>query len=196
MDQLLIKQFEVTRGSNTILRNHTTVTNAQPSSYSVGMHIGGCVQMLLLCYPKASQTLTRRIVFHDYEEYLTGDVVGSAKVKFPALGLVLKEVEAAIDREYKINEGHDLSNLEHIVLELVDRAELLVWCYEQYEMGCRTPRFLAMMTRVAEKVHQLKQKFEQNMPGHPSEYEKHLSDGTANLYAYIQFRGKEAARKN
>ncbi|AKE44635.1 hypothetical protein AU106_gp004 [Sinorhizobium phage phiM9] len=192
MTDLLLKQFEVTRGSNTIVRNHTTVTNSPPNSYNVGNHVGGCVQTLLLCFPRASTALIRWMAFHDYSEYETGDIVGSAKVKHPTLGKVVKEIEDKIEEEYQILVGYDLTELEKIVVDYVDRAELLLWCFEQYEMGCRTKRFLNMMKRVDQKVLQLKNEFVDERPLQPSAYEMHLHDGVVRLSQVVAARYREA----
>jgi hypothetical protein len=174
---LLLKQLEVTRVSNTVIRNHTTVTNGQPTAYNVGNHVGGVIQLLLLLFPKASTALVRIMAFHDYQEAVTGDVIGSAKVKFPKLRDVLEEIETAVDEEYKIIDGCELSDLEWIIHDLVDRGELLLWCYEQYECGCRTPRFLKMLNRVSEKVYDLIVNFRKNILKNATAYDKHLLEG-------------------
>ncbi|QNH71431.1 hypothetical protein PP938_gp204 [Rhizobium phage AF3] len=191
---LLLKQLEVTRGSNTIIRNHTTVTNSPPSAYNIGNHLGGGLQLLLLFFPDASLELIRWWAFHDYLEYETGDVVGAAKVKYPQLNKVLAEIEDDLEKnEYKILEGFEIEPLEKIVLDFIDRAELLLWCFEQYHMGCRTKRFLKMMNRVGEKVKKLRDEFNSKISKRPSEYDAHLSKGVANLYTIIEHLSKEIA---
>jgi hypothetical protein len=192
--ELLLKQLEVTRGSNTIIRNHTTVTNSPPNAYNIGNHLGGGVQLLLLFFPDASLELIRHWTFHDYLEYETGDVVGAAKVKYPKLGVVLGEIENDLEvNEYKILEGFELLPLEKIVLDFIDRGELLLWCFEQYHMGCRTKRFLKMMNRVAEKVKKLREQFNDTISRNKSEYDKHLHDGVNTLYSVIDHLSKEIA---
>ncbi|QNH71849.1 hypothetical protein P9VFCI_119 [Rhizobium phage P9VFCI] len=190
---LLLKQLEVTRGSNTIIRNHTTVTNSPPSAYNIGNHIGGGVQLLLLFFPDASLELIRHWTFHDYPEYITGDVVGAVKVSYPKLAAALGEVEADVEKEHKILEGFELEPLERIILDYIDRAELLLWCFEQYHMGCRTKRFLKMMNRVGEKVKKLRDEFNSKISKRPSEYDAHLSKGVSNLYTIIEHLSKEIA---
>ncbi|QIG69703.1 hypothetical protein EVB81_134 [Rhizobium phage RHph_I46] len=189
---LLLKQLEVTRGSNTIIRNHTTVTNSPPNAYNIGNHLGGGLQLLLLFFPDASIELIRHWAFHDYLEYETGDIVGAAKVKYPKLGTVLDEIETDLEKnEYKVLEGFDLIPLEKIVLDYIDRGELLLWCFEQYHMGCRTKRFLKMMNRVGEKVKKLRETFNSTISKQRSEYDEHLHKGVNTMYTVIDHLSKE-----
>ena len=182
--QLLAKQLEVTRISLGIIRNHSTITNAQPSAYNVGNHTGGVIQLLLLFFPKASTALVRVLAFHDYSEFATGDIVGSAKTKYPKLGDVVEEIEDLLEDEYKLMDGCELTDLEWLVHDIVDRAELLFWAFEQYDCGCRAPRFLNMMTRVTKKVFELFDevaKPENGLKKRNHDYEKHLRKGVSNL---------------
>ena len=182
--ELVEKQLEATRLSLTVLRNHTTITNSQPSAYSVGCHIGGVIQLLLLFYPDASRNLVRQMAFHDYLEIETGDIVGAAKVKYPELNEILNKIETDLDeKEYKILCDYPLAPIEKFVHDLIDRAELLFWCFEQYQTGCRAPRFLKMMRRVYEKVHKLQGQIYESVGR--DEYESNIGYGTKKLEVII-----------
>ena len=194
---LVEKQLEATRLSLTVIRNHTTITNSQPSAYSVGCHIGGVIQMLLLFYPNSSKNLVRQMAFHDYLEIETGDVVGAAKVKYPELGKVLEKIEADLDeKEYKILCDYPLTATEKYVHDLIDRAELLFWCFEQYQTGCRAPRFLKMMKRVHEKVMKLVDQIGDYEGKETGSYEFDLAHGTFNLRLVIERKIDELAKIN
>ncbi|QIW87887.1 hypothetical protein Ab1vBOLIVR5_gp239 [Agrobacterium phage OLIVR5] len=144
---LLMKQLEVVRISSGIIRNHTTMVS-NGSAYSNGAHIGNCIQLLLLVLPTASPALIRHTVFHDYPEFVTGDIVGDAKVKFPELKAVVDIIEEKIDKEFIILDGYDMNEAEQKFLKALDRLELYIWCLEQYQLGCRSPRFMKMVDRL------------------------------------------------
>ncbi len=143
----LYQKLEITRISNTVLSNHTTQTN-NGFGYTVGQHVTGCIQILLIYFPWSSKNLIQQIVFHDYAEAVTGDVVGNAKKLYPELKAALDIVEKRVDEKYNIVTNYPITEKEYEILELVDKVELLLWCYEQFLSGCRLPRFLSMLKRV------------------------------------------------
>ena len=185
----LSKQLEVTRGSLHIARNHTTITNALPSSYNVGFHTAGCIQLLLIFFPSIEQRVVRHTAFHDYPEFVTGDVVGSAKKTYPDLDDILCVIENEIENEYKVfGEDCVLTELEYIVFELIDRSELLLWCYEQLELGCRSPRFLRMVERVSNAVKKFTDQIKSHDTRQADEYTKMIVEGSSNLFAALSAR--------
>lgn len=192
--QHTIRQIGVTRISNTIIRNHTTeVSNGL--NYTVGSHIGGAVQLLLLLYPDASPNLIRHVAFHDYPEFETGDIIGSAKSKHPELDRVLAEIEEAVEKEYKILEGYLLSSEEEQVLKIVDRLELLIWCENQHKMGCRTDRFMAMYIRVGQTTKKLLEVLDLEVSGlissEPfSEKDEELQQFYKSIYEFCRITSK------
>lgn len=183
----LDEQIEVTRISNTVIRNHTTQV-ANGLSYTVGMHIGGCVQLLLLAFPRVRSEMTRALVFHDYPEFATGDIVGSAKTEYPELGEASTSVENKVEKKYKIMKGHMIYQEESVLLELIDRVELLYWCSEQYDIGCRAKRFMKMYQRVSEKCEALSTKL-LDLFNRPDDFEFRIGGVWFNDAHYDEFLG-------
>lgn len=151
-EKKLMSQLEVVRVSSQIIRNHTTMVS-NGVSYTNGSHVGNCIQLLLLAFPTASTELIRHMVFHDYPEHVTGDIVGNAKVKYPKLKELVDLIEDDIDEEYKILEGYVMTPVEEKILKSVDRLELYLWCMDQYFLGCRNPRFMKMIKRLETAIY-------------------------------------------
>ena len=151
MPKSISEKVDAVRNSNNIIRNHSTLVS-NGFGYTVGFHIGGSVQLLFLIFQNPSVNLIRHVAFHDWPETITGDVVGHAKKRFPKLGEVLEEVEAEVEEEYEIIGDEPLTEVEHEILKMIDRLDLLLWCYDQYELGCKTQRFLNMFARVKGEV--------------------------------------------
>nr|CAI3971245.1 hypothetical protein ORM20_00196 [Ochrobactrum phage ORM_20] len=186
----LQNRLEVVRISSTIIRNHTTLV-PNGTGYNNGCHIGNCIQLLLLTFPNAGPNLIRHTVFHDYPEYITGDIVGDAKVKFPELKDIVDHIENKVDDEFKILQGWEMTPYENKILKVVDRLELFLWCREQAELGCRAPRFLKMCNRVdaaifdflqdayvllKEEFENLSDEYEPNHPPARRRHEEYLND--------------------
>jgi len=135
------ERLEAVRTASNIVRNHTTPNH--DTTDTVGKHTFNMIAMCYEFFPDASHDLIKYIVYHDVPEYVMGDIPGNAKHQHPSLGNACSDVEAAVydDLDIKIV----LDEKEMARFEFLDRAEFILWCCDQYDMGLRGERFMSAL---------------------------------------------------
>lgn len=72
------------------------------------------------------------VMHHDLPELMTGDIPAPIKRAHPELGPLMDEIESDMHPLYQ---EYGLSAEEGALLKWADRAELVLWCLEEYRMG-------------------------------------------------------------
>lgn len=102
--------------------------------YSLAAHQWQVVTLILLLHPRPSRELIIAAHFHDAPERWTGDVPGPAKwMDGDDLEAALTRVEQRARDECGLSIS--LTDAEAEWLKVCDRLELLLWCYDQQQLG-------------------------------------------------------------
>jgi 5'-deoxynucleotidase YfbR-like HD superfamily hydrolase len=72
------------------------------------------------------------VMHHDLPELMTGDIPAPIKRVHPELGPLMDSIEADLHPLYR---DYGLSAEEGALLKWADRAELVLWCLEEYRLG-------------------------------------------------------------
>jgi hypothetical protein len=143
----ILEQVKYLRESNQVIRCHTL---KYIGSYTVGQHIGDCVQLLLKLWPEAPNRLIKALVFHDIAERATGDIPSPVKSNFPVMKEIVKEIESLVDEALEVRE--ELNEEEQRWLLGIDYLELLLWCKDQQALGnTQVEHFIDVLTDLLEQ---------------------------------------------
>lgn len=95
------------------------------SGDTINKHQLRCVDLLVEIFPNPSQQLKEATRYHDEHERWAGDPSHTAKIRFRALALVHKDIEAEINQEKGIpTVTHELDKMR---ISLVDRLDPYLW---------------------------------------------------------------------
>ena len=132
------------RHGNLIPRNQTTPTIDK--DYTVGVHSMAMCQIALIYFPgRTTKKVLEWIIMHDAaSEFLTGDIYGPAKYRFPELGAVVKLVEQKINQDMQLLP--DLTEDESKFCHYIDNLELVIWAIEEnLGRGCWEPKMMRII---------------------------------------------------
>lgn len=123
--------IKAAREGGHVRRCHTVPHHGE---YSVGKHSYDALSMLMILHPNPSMNLVKAVLWHDCAERFVGDMPAPAKWLNPSLEAQYEaaEVEAQQASGLVIPE---LTEEEQNWLDAVDRAELLLWTYDQMFLG-------------------------------------------------------------
>lgn len=105
------------------------------------------------------ELLLRKAVLHDMEEAITGDIIYPVKHATPELNQVLvsalEELSSQVfERDFPHLKGYQILNetakegIEGAIVELADRLELLLYCWEEKNMGNELLNHVYLKARV------------------------------------------------
>lgn len=104
-------------------------------SYNLAQHCWQVETLLLLLHPNPSRELLIAAHWHDAPERWTGDVPGPAKwIDGDDLETALSSIEDRI-RNNTLTGVATLTTAEAEWLKICDRLELLLWTYDQQQLG-------------------------------------------------------------
>lgn len=127
LDRLLL-----VRQGGAVERAHTTPHHG---SYSVAAHSWGVAQIILALHPEPSLRLVRAALDHDVTERWLGDLPSQLFDKSLTLRAMVEDAHLEAAVRIWGTEGEPLSAIESHWLRSADSLELLLWAFDQAEMG-------------------------------------------------------------
>jgi 5'-deoxynucleotidase YfbR-like HD superfamily hydrolase len=128
MDNTTRRNIQALRESGKVERNHTTPII---KDHDVAQHSWNMIGLLYQLHPKPSRELILAAAFHDSSERWLGDIPHQVKAIFGDEDYLSKEREV----ETSIGVFIPITSIESKWLHAVDKLELLMQCYDEYNMG-------------------------------------------------------------
>ena len=119
------------REGNAVKRFHTS-PRIVPEI--VGHHSANVCAILLRLDPQCRKELLVAALMHDIPEALTGDIPYPLKQKYPAIRAYIEEAEDDFYNDYDLVDC-PITLHESILLKLADMVDLILSCFEEYNMG-------------------------------------------------------------
>lgn len=118
------------RNAGAVTRYHTA---RMLRTQNLAEHSFGVALIILQAYPAASPRLLAAALYHDLAEVATGDLPAPVKWDNAGLKAMVEHVEARYER--KMGLDMELSEGERHILKWADMFELVLWCWEEYQLG-------------------------------------------------------------
>lgn len=120
------------RQGGAVERSYTTPHHG---SYSVAAHSWGVAQIILALHPEPSLRLVRAALNHDVTERWLGDLPSQLLDASPTLRAMIEDAHLEAATRIWGSEGEKLSPIESLWLRSADSIELLLWAFDQVELG-------------------------------------------------------------
>jgi 5'-deoxynucleotidase YfbR-like HD superfamily hydrolase len=121
------------RAAGGVKRYHTVPIIGQQTVAEHSFQV--CLILTQVFEKKVTANLLKAALFHDLAEVETGDIPAPAKRRYKELHAGAIMAEVTFEREHKIDVG--LSKEEHKMLKFADCYELVLFCFDQLELGNR-----------------------------------------------------------
>jgi 5'-deoxynucleotidase YfbR-like HD superfamily hydrolase len=121
------------RAAGGVKRYHTVPIIGQQTVAEHSFQV--CLILTQVFGDKVTKNLLKAALFHDLAEIETGDIPAPAKRRYSLLHSGVLEAEVTFEMEHKIDVG--LTKEEHKMLKFADYYELVLFCFDQLELGNR-----------------------------------------------------------